>query len=138
ESPLGALERLPAGRSDLDDVPPAVARIATTLDEALVLQVVEQKDEVVGVEVQRLAELLLRRFPLVAQVVQRDVLLEAHAQQVLARAAIDDARQARQQHHRSGSRRIVHLQANRNIPDDRRQSFIITAIVMIMISEMIS
>src|SRR5438067_7919114 len=55
ESPLGALERLPAGRSDLDDVPPAVARIATTLDEALVLQVVEQKDEVVGVEVQRLA-----------------------------------------------------------------------------------
>ena len=107
----------PAG-VHLDDVAPPVVGVATPLDEPLVLEVVQQEDEVVGVEVQRLAELLLRGVPLVSEVVERDVLLEPDPEQLFARAAVDDAREPRQQHHRSGRPRMLHFGVNRSMRDD--------------------
>ena len=51
--------RLPVGR-ELDDVAAAVVRVAAPLDEALLLELVEQADELAAVVAERVGDRALR------------------------------------------------------------------------------
>jgi len=82
----------------------AVVGVAAALGPPGGLDVVEQQDAVVGVEHHRVAELALPDSGRVAQVVERHVLLEAHPEDVLGRAAVDEPREAGQEHEGSGRR----------------------------------
>ena len=75
--------------------------IAVSRDQANILETVEQDHAVVGVHHHRLRQLLLGRLPRFAQVDQGDELLDLDPDQLRDRAAVDDAREARQQVHRS-------------------------------------
>src|ERR671935_624714 len=58
---LGRGQAGPPFLRDLDDVPPAVLRIAATNDQAVGLEVVEQADELAGVDADRVDQRLLAR-----------------------------------------------------------------------------
>ncbi len=101
---LCALDRVAAGVGERHDVAATVVGVAAPRGVAGALQLVEQQHEVVRVEAERLAERLLRHLAaVVAQVRERHVLLQAHAEQRLAAAAVHDLPETGKQHHRSGS-----------------------------------
>jgi hypothetical protein len=100
---LGALDRPLAGRRDADDVAPAIVGITAALDPAVGLEVVEEEDQVVRIHVEGLPQLLLEQGSVLADVAERPELLDAHAQELLGAAPVDDAREAREQHQRARS-----------------------------------
>jgi hypothetical protein len=89
-----------AGR--LDDVPAAVGRVAPADHEALVVEVVEQADEVGGVDPQPVAERTLRCRAVVAQIAEGDEMAHAEAQgrERTLEARLDRAREALDQQNR--------------------------------------
>jgi hypothetical protein len=54
------LERAPAGVGERDDVAPAVGRVAAALDEAALLELVEQPDQLSAVVAERVGDRALR------------------------------------------------------------------------------
>src|SRR5438876_3733707 len=58
---LGGRQASPAFLRELDDVPPAVLRVAAADDRAIRLEVIEQADELAGVDADRVDQRLLAR-----------------------------------------------------------------------------
>lgn len=67
EPDVGRGERFFPSRGELDDVPSSVGRIALTGDESAFFELVQQPDDVAGIEAQHVAEALLALWPLFAQ-----------------------------------------------------------------------
>ena len=115
EGAIGTLDGALALGRELHDVASPVSRVATANGQLAGFQHVEQQHAVVGIQMQEVTERLLGHELLLAQMIERHVLLQAHADDVLGGAAVDDAREPSQQHHRSGRRRGLHRPINRNI-----------------------
>ena len=96
------------GRGDLDDVTAAVLGVTAAPSEVLGLELVEQKDEVVGVHVEDVAELLLGKPVALCQVGQNHEVAQPHAQQLLRSAPVHDLREPCQKHDRARLGRWPH------------------------------
>jgi len=94
-------ELLAAGR-ELDDVAAAVGGVTAAHDQVLTVEVVEQPDQVGGVDAQPVAQRALGRGAVVAQVAQGDEVAHAQPQggEPAFQPGLDRAREARDQEDR--------------------------------------
>jgi hypothetical protein len=100
---VGLLQRTFSRLGHLDDVAAAVGGIAPALDVAALLEAVEEDHAVIGIEHQLLAEIRLGRLPLVLQVLERYVLLQAKAEDVLGGPAVGALRDPHQKRDQPGA-----------------------------------
>ena len=110
-SSIALAGRLGAGQGglpplgDLHAVAAPILGIAPALDVALVLELVEQQHDHVGVGAEGVAQLLLGATPAVLEIAEGEHQLRRHAEQLLVAAAQDLLGQPRQQQHRAVNRR---------------------------------